>query len=71
MTSRIYIQDVTLRDGMHAVRHRYSIGQVKRIASALDAGRCGRMPMATANGASFNYGFGRQTDWRMKRQRQF
>lgn len=66
MTHKFFLQDVTLRDGMHAIKHRITPEKVAEIAKALDEAGVDAIEVSHGDGlagSSLTYGPGSHTDW--------
>jgi 4-hydroxy 2-oxovalerate aldolase len=66
IAAKPYIQDVTLRDGMHALRHRITPELVGTIVDKLEEAGVAAIEIAHGDGlagSSLNYGPGSNTDW--------
>ena len=60
MTSAFRLTDSTLRDGSHAIRHRFTTEQVRDVVASLDAAGVPVIEVSHGDGlggSSFNYGF--------------
>lgn len=62
---KIFITEVALRDGSHAIRHQYTVEQVKTIAKALNEAKVPYIEVTYGDGlggSSLQFGFSRTND---------
>ena len=65
MTKKVTVMEVALRDGSHAVRHQYTVEQVKAIVKGLNDARVPYIEVAHGDGiggSSVQYGFSHTYD---------